>query len=290
MHPQHQPVWLRTTCAHAGGGETGSPSRQGLLGCILATAEAIDMVEPTPIRPNDGHLPSTPETNVDRSPRNGKRPRRGTTLPIHRSIVAVDIEGSTQRSNPIKGELREDVYRLTAGALDMAEIDDQYCDPFIDRGDGLLILLRHTDDFPRPFLLSRLMPALASLLIARNSGISPAEKPRIMRLRAVVHAGDVHYDGKGPFGEDLDVAFRLLDAPRFKAFLKTAAGPLALVVSDTIHRSDIRHGYDGIDSREFAPLVNVTVGFQRRKGWVHLPQVSRLSVAVPAQARAAFAS
>jgi len=249
------------------------------------------MVEPTPIRPNDGHLPSTPETNGDRSARNGKRPRRGTTpLPVHRSIVAVDIEGSTQRTNPIKGELREDVYRLIGGALDMAEIDDQYCDPFIDRGDGLLVLLRHTDDFPRPFLLSRLMPALASLLAARNSGISPAEIPRIMRLRAVVHAGDVHYDGKGPFGEDLDVAFRLLDAPRFKAFLKAAAGPLALVVSDTIHRSDIRHGYDGIDSKEFAPLVNVTVGLQRRKGWVHLPQVSRFSVAVPAQAQAAFAS
>ena len=50
---------------------------------------------------------------------------------MHRSIVAVDIEGSTQRTNPIRGELRKDVYRLTAGALDMAEIDDQYCDPFI---------------------------------------------------------------------------------------------------------------------------------------------------------------
>jgi len=160
----------------------------------------------------------------------------------------------------------------------------------LDRGDGLLVLLRPADDFPKPLLLSRLMPALASLLVARNSGITSAEKPRIMRLRTVVHAGEVHCDSKGPFGEDLDVAFRLLDAPRLKAYLKTATGPLALVASDTIYQSIIRHGYDGIDSEEFAPLVNVTVGFQRRKGWVHLPRASGFSVAVPAQAQAAYAS
>jgi hypothetical protein len=104
------------------------------------------------------------------------------------------------------------------------------------------------------------------------------------------HAGKVHYDGNGPFGEDLDVAFRLLDAPRFKAYLKTAAEPLAVVASDTIYQSIIRHGYDGIDSEEFVPLVNVTVGFRRRKGWVHLPQVSRLPITVPAQAEAVLAS
>jgi hypothetical protein len=172
----------------------------------------------------------------------------------------------------------------------MAGIDAQHCDPFTDRGDGMLVLLRPADDFPKPFLLSRLTPALASLLVTRNSGISLAEKPRIMRLRAVVHAGEVHSDGKGPFSEDLDVAFRLLDAPRFKAYLKTATAPLALVASDTIYQSVIRHGYDGIDSEEFVPLVNVTVGFRRRKGWVHLPRAGRFPALVPTQAQAAFAS
>jgi hypothetical protein len=248
------------------------------------------MVEPTPIRPNDGHLPSTPETNGDRSLRNGKRPRRGISFPVTRSILAVDIEGSTQRTNLVKGELRNEIYRIMDAAFGMVGIEDHFFDPIVDRGDGLLVLLRPSDDFPKPFLLSRLIPALTRLLMARNSGISPAEKPRMMRVRAVLHAGEVHHDGYGPFGEDLDVAFRLLDAPKFKAYLKRATDPLALVVSDAIYQSIIRHGYDGIDGREFAPLVNVTVGFQRRRGWVHLPQVSRFSVAVPAQAQAAFAS
>lgn len=248
------------------------------------------MVEPTPIRPNDGHLPNGPETNGDRSPRSGKRPRRGISFPVTRNILAVDIEGSSQRTNPVKGELRDEVYRIVDDAFGEVGVDDQHCDPIIDRGDGLLVLLRPTDDFPKPFLLSRLMPALARLLVTRNSGISPAEKPRIMRLRAVVHTGDVHYDGNGPFGEDLDVAFRLLDAPRFKAYLRTAPEPLAVVASDTIYQSIIRHGYDGLDGKKFNQLVNVTVGFRRRKGWVQLPRAGRFSVAVSTQAQAAYAS
>ena len=117
---------------------------------------------------------------------------------------------------------------MVVEALGIAGIDDHYCDPFTDRGDGVLVLLRPADEIPKPFLLSRLMPALASLLAAHNSGISPAEQPRMLRLRAVIHAGEVHYDGKGFFGEDLDVAFRLLDAPRFKAHLRSgtaSSGP-----------------------------------------------------------------
>jgi len=38
--------------------------------------------------------------------------------------------------------------------------------------------------------------------------------------------------------------------------------PLAVVASDTIYQSIIRHGYDGLDGKEFGQLVNVTVGQQ----------------------------
>ena len=174
---------------------------------------------------------------------------------MYRSILAVDIEGSTQRTNPVKEELREEVYRLVVEALCVTGIDSRHYDPFTDRGDGVLVLLRPADELPKPLLLSRLIPTLAGLLAAYNSSISPADQPRMLRLRAVIHAGEVHYDGKGFFGEDLDVAFRLLDAPRFKAHLKSATVPLALVASDYIYQSIIRHGYDGIDGAEFLPLV-----------------------------------
>lgn len=253
----------------------------------MAGAEAIDMNEVTPIWPHGRHLASLPASNGDRSARNGKEARWGATLPFYRSILALDIEGSTRRTNPIKEELRELVYRLVMGALGMAGIDIQDCDPFTDRGDGVLILLRATDEFPKPLLLSRLIPALADLLSAHNNGISPAEEMRMLRLRVVVHAGEVHHDGKGFFGEDLDIAFRLLDAPRFKDHLKSGTAPLALVASDSFYQSVIRHGYDGIDHGEYHPLVTVNVAKQRRKGWVHVPDAVGLPlpIAVPAQLR-----
>jgi hypothetical protein len=240
------------------------------------------MVEPTPIRPHNDHLPSLPWQNDDTSRSNGKPPRRKALLPVYRSILAVDIEGSTRRTNSVKGELREQVYRLVVEALCVAGIDSRHYEPFTDRGDGVLILLRPADELPKPLLLSRLIPALAGLLAAYNSSISPADQARMLRLRVVIHAGEVHYDGKGFFGEDLDVAFRLLDAPRFKEELKTATVPLALVASDYIYQTVIRHGYDGIDGAEFLPLVTVNVGDRRRRGWVQLPPADRIPVAVPA--------
>jgi hypothetical protein len=262
----------------SGSGTSGTLLQPTLLGGTLATAKAADMVAPAQILPYVGRPVDLPATNGDTPQRHGKRPRRVMPLPMYRSILAVDIEGSTQRTNPVKGELREEVYRLVVEALCVTGIDSRHYDPFTDRGDGVLVLLRPADELPKPLLLSRLIPALAGLLAAYNSSISPADQPRMLRLRAVIHAGEVHYDGKGFFGEDLDVAFRLLDAPRFKAHLKSAMVPLALVASDYIYQSIIRHGYDGIDGAEFLPLVTVSVGDQRRRGWVHLPAAGGLSV------------
>jgi hypothetical protein len=66
-----------------------------------------------------------------------------------------------------------------------------------------------------------------------------------------MHAGEVHYDDNGCFGEALDIAFRLLGAPGVKKALRTAADPLTLVISDDIYRTIVRHSYDGIDPRSF---------------------------------------
>ena len=269
-----------------GSDTAGSLLQPTMLGVTLAAAKAADMVAPTQILPYVGRPADLVATNGDIAQRNGKRPRRERSLPVHRSILAVDIEGSTRRTNPVKEELREETYRLVVEALYVAGIGSQHYDPFTDRGDGILVLLRPADELPKPLLLSRLIPILASLLAAHNNGISPADQPRTLRLRAVIHAGEVHYDEKGPFGEDLDVAFRLLDAPRFKTHLKNATVPLALVASDYIYQTIIRHGYEGIVEDEFVPLVTVNVGFQRRKGWVQLPYAGGIPVAVPTRPRA----
>jgi class 3 adenylate cyclase len=262
------------------GGETCSLFWHSLLLLLVAAVGTVVVVAVKSVPALDGRPTNLAETNGSISPFNSKRTRRESRLPVHRSILAVDIEGSTHRTNTIKGELRDEVYRLVVEALCITGIGNQHYDPFTDRGDGVLVLLRPADEFPKPLLLSRLIPALAALLAAYNSSIPPTEQPRMLRLRAVIHAGEVHYDGKGFFGEDLDVAFRLLDAPRLKEELKSAAVPLALVASDYIYQSIIRHGYDGIDDAEFLPLVTVKVGDQRRRGWVQLPAAGGIS-AVP---------
>ena len=73
------------------------------------------------------------------------------------------------------------------------------------------------------------------------------------------------------FGEALDIAFRLLDAPSVKKALAASADPLSLVISDDIYRTVVRHHYDGIDQLAFRPLVRVNVAGHRHTGWIHLP-------------------
>jgi hypothetical protein len=274
--------FARSPASHAHPGTRGRDPSSGLACSPSSRQPGGLVVTPTPLRQIGGYTASPLEAHGDAS---GKLPNRKASLPVHRSILAIDIEGSTQRTNPIKEVLREQVYGLAVEALGMAGIERRHYEPFTDRGDGLLVLLRPADDFPKPLLLSRLIPALGSLLISHNSGVSPADQPRILRLRVVVHAGEVHRDGKGFFGEDLDLAFRLLDAPRFKAYLRNHTAPLAVVASDYLYQSIIRHGYDGINGEEFLPLVTVTVGSRRTKGWVHLPCAEGLPVAVSAQVR-----
>jgi hypothetical protein len=196
------------------------------------------------------------------------------TVPVHRSIIAIDIERSTSpvRTNPIREELRHEAYRLLGTAMRTAGITDEYCDPLTDRGDGVLALVHPADEVPKTLLLNPLIPALVTLLADRNTSLAAAERcRRELRLRAVVHAGEVHYDGKGYFGEALDVAFRLLDARRLKDCLRQAVTPLVVVVSEDIYWSIVRHGYEGIPGHTYEPLVRVKVAGRRRRGWVHVP-------------------
>jgi hypothetical protein len=194
-------------------------------------------------------------------------------LPHYRSIVALDIERSTTRPNPIKGELRNKTYELFEAALRMAGIDRRHHDRFIDRGDGILALIHPVDQVPKAILLNRAVPFLSRLLTEYNASLPRHSQPqRQLRIRVVVHAGEVHYDANGCFGEALDVAFRLLDAARVKRALRETADPLILVISGDIYSSVVRHGYDGIDHQAFHPLVRVQVAGSRYPGWIRIPE------------------
>lgn len=152
------------------------------------------------------------------------QPARGSS---YRTIVALDIEGSSSRTDPVKAELRVMLYELFEAALRSAGIDAQDRDEFNDLGDGLLAIIHSGGP------VGRVMPQLERLLRGYNAG---ARAERQLRVRAVVHAGLVNYDGHGCYGQALDTAFRLLDAPEAKRALRDAPGPLVVVTSDTFLR------------------------------------------------------
>ena len=193
-------------------------------------------------------------------------------LPRHRAVVALDIERSTSRPDPVKAELRRKLYEVFDAALLEAGIRRQYRDRFTDRGDGILALIHPVDQAPKAALLKTAIPVLSQLLADYNASLPRASRAqRQLRVRVVVHAGEVHYDANGCFGEALDIAFRLLDAAHVKKALRAAADPLILVISHDIYRAIVRHGYDGIDQRAFHPLVHVRIAGHRHPGWIHIP-------------------
>jgi HD domain-containing protein len=180
--------------------------------------------------------------------------------PRRRAIVGLDIEQSTSRPDLVKAEFRIMLYELFEAALRSADIGPDRRDEFMDRGDGLLVLI---DPGQEAQLLSRVVPVFAQLLAGYNAGL-PAQ--RQLRIRVVVHAGEVRDDDNGWFGEALDVACRLLDAPQAKAALKAAPGPLLLVISGDIHDSLTGH-------EDFRHLLTAQVGGREHPGWVCVPAV-----------------
>src|ERR1700733_14254163 len=95
--------------------------------------------------------------------------------PLYRLIIAVDIEGSTTRTDPVKGELRRVIYDLLEQALEAVGVAGNLLEP-----------ARSHDDVPKTALLDRLIPLLAAMLTEYNA--QAASRALRVRLRVVVHA------------------------------------------------------------------------------------------------------
>jgi HD domain len=186
-------------------------------------------------------------------------------LAHHRTIVALDIERSTSRPDPVKAELRTTMYQLFDAALRAAGIHPRHRDRFADRGDGLLALIHPADCTPK-VLVKRVIPALALVLAEYNATPSRLGQPQLqLRIRVVVHAGTVFYDANGCFGEALDTAFRLLDAAQVKQALEAASAALVLVAS----AGTLESVYPGrTNERPAHRLVSVETVGRQHQGWI----------------------
>jgi hypothetical protein len=157
--------------------------------------------------------------------------------------------------------------------LQVTGITAGHLEPHTDRGDGVLILIRPHDEVPKTLVLGRLLPILSALLTEHNAS---ATRPELrLRLRAVVHAGEIHGDDRGFYGDDIDTACRLLDSPKLRMALREAiTSPLVLAVSEEIFTGIIQQGY--LDAGPYQPLGRIRVGNRNRRGWVHVPVPAEL--------------
>jgi hypothetical protein len=186
---------------------------------------------------------------------------------LHRSILVVDIEGYSRpaRTNLIRARLRDALYLLLDQAIGTLGAGADLYEPPKDEGDGALVLFH--PQVPKNRLLHPLVPSLVEGLASYNAGVPERER---MRLRVVVHAGELLSDPHGYFGEDLDLAFGLLNSETLRATLASTPGPLVLLVTDRIHQGVVKHGLSGIDPATYRP-VDLTVKGTWVRAWLHIP-------------------
>jgi class 3 adenylate cyclase len=109
------------------------------------------------------------------------------------------------------------------------------------------------------------------LISARNDRAhnEAASRQRRIRLRAAIHAGEVHYDEYGVAGMAINMAFRLMDADTLKRTLRDSSHALALIASHWFYDEVIRH------SPRCSPAayrqVEVAVKETKATAWISLP-------------------
>ena len=186
--------------------------------------------------------------------------------PVHRTILAIDVEGFTRRPRRDVDRLRMrgELYRLLEQALARAGLrrEDFRSE---DRGDGVLVLLNA--EVPKTRVLPWLVLRMATELNRYNRTAPAATR---LRVRAVVHAGEVASDAYGHAGKDLNLAFRLLDSDLLRGYLANARTSLVLLVSASIYNDIIEQGYREIDAEAFQP-VQVAAKSTHALAWVYVP-------------------
>ncbi|MEE4544171.1 hypothetical protein V2S66_19605 [Streptomyces sp. V4-01] len=182
-------------------------------------------------------------------------------------ILVVDIERFGARPNPVQTFLRRSLYELLESALEEAGIDHRGGARPVDRGDGLFLLL--PGSVPKTDLVGLFVARLRTGLRAHAQTSSDAAA---LRLRVVLHSGEVAWDGRGWVGEDLNTACRMVDHQPLRDTLAAAGdAQLVLGISDGWHRSVLRHDYPQLDTAAFRPVRFDAKEIQDETVWVLVP-------------------
>ena len=185
-------------------------------------------------------------------------------LAVHRTIVAVDVEGfgDRHRTNRNQVAIRDGLYSAMREAFLQAGIPWNDRD-HEDRGDGLFILVG--SEVPKSLFVESLPSVLVSALRRHNGTHSDLEQ---IRLRMALHAGEVNYDQHGATAVSINLAFRLLECAPVKGALADSSGVLAVIASSWFFEEVIRH--NASVAAGYVP-VPVVVKETTTTGWICLP-------------------
>ena len=199
---------------------------------------------------------------------------------VHRTILIVDIEkfSSAERDDDIRARLRRELNEILDAALAAAGLDPGRA-LRSSTGDGALLLIdaEHKSDV--------LEAVLAIERRVRRYNMLASERARL-RLRVALHAGEVIPDADGATGDDMILAFRLVDSDVLRERLAAAPrSSLALIVSEFIYRHVVVPGHS--DSFRAGDFDQVTVRNKElvATAWAHPPARPPATRARPAPAR-----
>ncbi|MET8848502.1 hypothetical protein [Amycolatopsis sp. NPDC004625] len=180
-------------------------------------------------------------------------PQQPGPAALHRTIMAVDVEefSSPWRTNADRLTVRSGLYEAVYYALLNSGVVWEDCH-HADLGDGILVLAPST--YPKAVFSEQVVPVIARALIGYNEEHLPAEQ---IRLRLVLHAGEVTYDAYGATGQAIVHAFRLLDSPAIKQELAQSPGSLALITSAWFYDEVIRHSAVSQPDRYVRVMIHV---------------------------------
>src|SRR6266498_354391 len=153
----------------------------------------------------------------------------------NRTIVLVDVASFTHpdRTMTHQTAVRNGLYEALRGAFTDVGVDWAACHRE-DRGDGVMILV--PGEVPAIALADPLLHRIVAALREHNAIHVPEAS---IKLRLVLHAGQVRLDAAGASGLALNFAFRLLDAQVVKRHLQDSKGILAVVASEEFYRDVI---------------------------------------------------
>jgi Ca-activated chloride channel family protein len=185
--------------------------------------------------------------------------------PVHRSIIAVDIEKfeRADRNDRIRVELRQRLRECLDNAL-TSRLDPS-CISSSDTGDGKLCLI-NTEHTVRVLEVADELDKL----VADYNQMLANDRTRL-RLRVVVHAGQVVRDDSGWSGHAVNFACRLLDSQVLRERLAADPGDLVLMISDLIYDQLIAQGHCARYPPSRFQRVTVSSKETARRAWVLRP-------------------